>query len=256
MGDMVGNDLVLYIGIGALGLLVACGIIGAAVARHRGRGPVKWGLSCLLLGPLGVLVLICLRKVHSHPVWRRQDAEPAGEPDATVSERDTPTLRQPSGNGELRRGSSPLAIEPANQELDSAATNLFERRTTVPEVTPPQAPRGAFEVSLLEPQTTVPDVARPEAAYDMSDASLLEPPTTVPKVAPQAPPSVPATQAPRRGRVPGAPAGYRDFQVLTRSEKKIELQCPNCTAVFRRPNSLMGKLEKCPECRAVMRIPT
>lgn len=94
----------------------------------------------------------------------------------------------------------------------------------------------------------------------VSDVTLAEAPrstSAVPAVTPvQAPRSASPTPVPRRARLPGVPAGYPDFQVLARGDTKIEVQCPSCGCVFRRLNSLMGKLEKCPDCRTVMRIPT
>jgi hypothetical protein len=260
MGDIFADNLVIYVGIGAIGLALAFGIVGAVVARARGRGPVKWGLACFLFVPLGFLVLVCLPKARCHPVWRNADtgraARPDRESDATVNEKDATTLRPASGNGELQRGRTPLAPQPEDEVID-AATRLLESRATDPEIASPQSSRSSFDVSLLEPRTPAPEVAPPQAPSSTLDASLLEPPTAVPSFAPpKAPRSAPAAPTARRTRVPGVPAGYPDFPVLSRGEKKIELQCPNCAAVFRRPNSLMGKLEKCPECRTVMRIPT
>jgi hypothetical protein len=255
MGDIFADNLLIYIGIGTFGVALAFGIIGAVVARGRGRGPVKWGLACFLFLPLGLLVLICLPKARCHPVWRKPETTPDRETVTTADEEDTPMLRRPSGNGELHHGVTPLAPEPADEVFD-AATRLPESRATDPEIVSPQASRSSFDVSLLELRTPVPEVATPAAPSDAYEASLLEPPTAVPNVAPpQAPRTVPAAPAPRRTRMTSVPAGYLDFPVLSRGDKKIELQCPNCAAVFRRPNSLMGKLEKCPECRAVMRIP-
>jgi hypothetical protein len=36
----------------------------------------------------------------------------------------------------------------------------------------------------------------------------------------------------------------------------IEVKCPVCGHEFRRPDGLVGKLEKCPECREVIRMPS
>ncbi len=68
MGDIVVDDLVLYAVIAGLGLLLACGIVGAALARSRRRLAVTWGLFCLLFGPLGLLLLVCLPKARHRPV--------------------------------------------------------------------------------------------------------------------------------------------------------------------------------------------
>ena len=35
----------------------------------------------------------------------------------------------------------------------------------------------------------------------------------------------------------------------------IEIKCPRCQYVFRRPDTFAGLLEKCPECRTVLRMP-
>ncbi|MFZ1932645.1 MAG: hypothetical protein WCB27_21075 [Thermoguttaceae bacterium] len=256
MGDIVTGDLVLYVAIGAGGLVLAFGIVGAALARSRGRGTVRWSLFCLLSGPLGLLILVCLPKVRSHPVWRKPNPKPDRASAVPVDEDDTATSPLPAGDGELRRGDTPFAFEPADEAVDGGERSLPERRITRPEAPLPQAPRSALEVELLEPQTTAPEVPPPQTPRSTLEVGLPEPRTTAPEAAPpQAPRSTPAAPVPRRGRVPGVPTGYPDFQVLARRETKIELQCPNCSAVFRRPNSLMGRLEKCPECRAVMRIP-
>lgn len=249
MGDVVKGDLIVYVGIGALGLLLACGILGAALARGRGRGAVRWGLLCILFGPLGLIVLACLPKVRRHPVWSAPNARPdrvlpnpaltpAPAPSPTAVR--TPVDRQgagahqpPSGDGELLRGDAPFDMDLAAEAVDSEEVLLTAPETPVSQAPLTQTPRSALEVGLLESRIPAP-----------------EPPPPPP------PRSAAAAPAPRPGRAPGVPAGYPSFQVLARRETKIELQCPNCASVFRRPNSLLGKLEKCPECRAVMRIPT
>jgi phage FluMu protein Com len=126
----------------------------------------------------------------------------------------------------MQVGDALLASAPTEQPIDFAETPLLAPRTPVSDVTLVEAPRST----------------------SAAPASAVTPA--------QAPRSASPPPAPRRGRVPGVPTGYPDFQVLARGDTKIEVQCPKCEHVFRRPNSLMGKLEKCPECRAVMRIPT
>ena len=276
MSDLfAGSDtkLVLYAGIAACGLMVAFGIMGAAVAKRRGRSPVIWGLISLLFVPLGFLLLLCLPKARCHPVWKTAEtgATPGSnhESVAEVSEDATPPRRRPSGNGEHRHSNNnnSAGTELADHTDDSDVLDLLESRITTPGTPMNDAPQSSFEVSLLEPRMTIPDVATPEPVPSDYEASLLQPPTASPSTLPQvgslapttATPATPvavAPPAPRRTRLPGTPAGYADFQVLMRGEKKIELQCRNCSAVFRRPNGMKGKLEKCPECRAVMRIPT
>jgi hypothetical protein len=266
--------LALYAIIAAGGLMLAFGIMGAAVAKRRDRGPVKWGLISLLFPPLGFLLLICLPKARCRPVWKtaETDATPGSDHEslAKVSEDATPPRRRPSGNGELRHANhnNSAGTELADHTDDSDVLDLLESRITTPGVPMPDTPHSGFEVGLLEPRMAIPDVAPPEPVpSDDYEATLLQPLTAPPSVAlPQAGSLAPATAtpatpaaavpaAPRRTRSPGDPTGYAGFQVLMRGEKKIELQCRNCSAVFRRPNGMKGKLERCPECRAVMRIP-
>jgi hypothetical protein len=270
---LAGNSdakLALNVIIGAGGLMLAFGIMGAAVAKRRGRGPVIWGLISLLFVPLGFLLLICLPKARCHPVWPKAETDATPESnhdsDAEVSEDATPPRRRPSGNGELRHGNNhnSAAMELADHTDDSDVLDLLESRITTPGTPIDDAPQSSFEVGLLESRMTLPDVAPPEPVpSDDCEANLLQPLTSPPNVAlPHAGSLAPITAtpatpapAPRRTRLPSAPAGYADFQILMRGEKKLEIQCRNCSAVFRRPNGMKGKLEKCPECRAVMRIP-
>ncbi len=233
MGDIVTGDLVLYVAIGAGGLVLAFGIVGAALARSRGRGTVRWSLFCLLSGPLGLLILVCLPKVRSHPVWRKPNPKPDRASAVPVDEDDTATSPLPAGDGELRRGDTPFAFEPADEAVDGGERSLPERRITRPEAPLPQAPRSALEVELLEPQTTAPEVPPPQTPRSTLEVGLPEPRTTAPEAAPpQAPRSTPAAPVPRRGRVPGVPTGYPDFQVLRGARQKS-----NCNVPTARPYS-------------------
>lgn len=272
-----GSDtkLDLYASIAVGGLMVAFGILGAAVANRRGRGPVIWGLVSLLFVPVGFLLLICLPKSRCHPVWQKAETDATPESDhesvAELSEDATPPRRRPSGNGELRHGNNnnnSAGMELADRMDDPEEPDFLESRMTTPDIAITDTPQDSLEVDLLTPRMTIADVAPPEPVPSDNEADLLQPLTAPPSVlSPQAGNLAPATSptpatpaaatppAPRRGRVPGGPAGCTDFQVRVRGEKKIELQCRNCSAVFRRPNGMRGKLEKCPECRAVMRIP-
>jgi hypothetical protein len=298
MGDLVKGDLVLYVyaGIAALGLLnLAFGVIGATLARRRGRSAVVWGLLCFIFSLFAVILLLCLRKVHQHPVWARPaDAAVAREPAASVSERDTPAHRPPSSNGKIRHGSTPFVNEPADQTIAATGMRLAGVRpqaldltqveapprasvTPVPEFTLVEDPGSvsttpAAEFILVDEPDSTPATPIAEVALEKDPAST--PATPVPQVTPsedrgstlatpaaevtpaQIPRSTPATPAPRRLRVAGVPAGYPEFQLMARGDMKIEVRCPNCSYIFRRLNSMRGKLEKCPECRAVMRIPT
>jgi hypothetical protein len=331
MGDFVKGDLVLYVyaGIAALGLLsLAFGVIGAVLARRRGRSAVVWGLLCFLFSLFAIILLLCLRKVHQHPVWARpaDAAVAARESPATASERDTPTHRPPSGNGKAPHGGTPFASEPADQTIASTGMRFAGVRpqaldhapleapprasaTPVPEFTLVEDPDNASttpaaelvlsdemlsdemlsdemlsgemlsgemlsgEMLSDEVVSDEPDIASaPEVALgkDLDSTSAApvrqvtpsENPTSTlatpaAEVKPtQIPRSTPATPAPRRVRVAGVPAGYPEFQLMARGDIKIEVRCPNCSYIFRRLNSMRGKLEKCPECRAVMRIPT
>ena len=227
MGDLVSDNLLfVYVGAGVLGLALVFGIAGAVLARRRGRGAVRWGLLCFIFGLFAIIVLACLPKVRQHPVWSRPGVGPTPEPPATVNEKDTTAFRSPSGNGDLQLGDTILASAPAERGIDLDETPLLAPRPPVSDVTLAEAPRSA--------------PAAPAPAVTSA----------------QAPRSASPTPVPRRTRSPGVPAGVPDFQVLTRGDTKIEVQCPNCGCVFRRLNSLVGKLEKCPDCRAVMRIPT
>ena len=227
MGDIVSNNLLfVYVGAGVLGLAFVFCIIGAVLARSRGRGAVRWGLLCLIFGLFAIIVLVCLPRVRRHPVWSRPEVRPTPESPtpATVNEEDAPTLRLTIG----QRGSASRRYN-SGQRAAERAIDLDE--------TP-----------LLAPRPPVSDVTLAETPRSKSAAPAVTPA--------QAPRSASPTPAPRRGRLPGVPAGYPDFQVLARGDTKIEVQCPSCGCVFRRLNSLMGKLEKCPDCRTVMRIPT
>ncbi len=227
MGDIVSNNLLfVYVGAGVLGLAFVFCIIGAVLARSRGRGAVRWGLLCFIFGLFAIIVLVCLPRVRRHPVWSRPEVGPTLESPtpATVNEEDAPTLRSPSGNGDLQVGDTILASAPAERAIDLDETPLRAPRPPVSDVTLAEAPRSTSAVPAVTPV--------------------------------QAPRSASPTPVPRRARLPGVPAGYPDFQVLARGDTKIEVQCPSCGCVFRRLNSLMGKLEKCPDCRTVMRIPT
>ena len=300
MGDFVKGDLVLYVyaGIAVLGLLnLAFGVVGATLARRRGRSAVVWFLLCFLLNLFAIILLLCLRKVRQHPVWAKPAVAvaPARDSSATASERDTPTYRQPSGNGKAGHGSTPFVNEPADQTIVSGEARLSGLRPQAANLTSVEAPPRASatpvpEFTLLEdpalasttpaPEfmlidepnaasaTPVPEVTLTEEDPDSTPAApaaevtqaenhgstLATPAAEVTPV--EVPRSTPATPAPRRVRAAGVPAGYPEFQLMARGDIKIEVRCPNCSYIFRRLNSMRGKLEKCPECRAVMRIPT
>ncbi len=76
-GDFLKSNLVLYAVIAGLGLSLAFGVIGAMLARRRGRSAIVWFLLCFVLNFFGIILLLCLRKVRQHPKWAKPDAAPA-----------------------------------------------------------------------------------------------------------------------------------------------------------------------------------
>lgn len=47
--------------IGLIGWIL-CGVIGAIIAREKGRSPLGWAIGCLLLGPLGIVLALVVSK--------------------------------------------------------------------------------------------------------------------------------------------------------------------------------------------------
>jgi hypothetical protein len=150
-------------------------------------------------------------------------------------------------------------VRPQALNLTPIEAPLREPTTPVPEFTLVEDPGSASttpaaEFMLIDEPDTASATPVPEVTPSENLGSTLA--TPAPEVTPaQILRSTPTTPAPRRLRVAGVPAGYPEFQLLARGDMKIEVRCPNCSSVFRRLNSMRGKLEKCPECRAVMRIP-